>query len=169
MKRARMSAASRIAAFDKEDIAKDVQGWLTLEQKDPGMHFTAIELEYLDSGIYEDGHIWIDYAIDTRHRHMNVYEILHGGVAATLFDDCIGIAGSVARGEQYVTTSSMSLEYVRAMKGKRFRLHTEITHVGGHMVTGHGELYDEKERLCVSCMASYTIHTDKADGPGRAL
>jgi arabinogalactan endo-1,4-beta-galactosidase len=31
------------------------------------------------------------------------------------------------------------------------------------------KFYDEKGRLCVSCMASYTIHTDKADGPGRAL
>ena len=36
-------------------------------------------------------------------------------------------------------------------------------------VSGIGELYDEKDRMCVSCMASYTIHTDKADGPGRAL
>ena len=45
----------------------------------------------------------------------------------------------------------------------------DMTIFGGHMVTGHGEFYDEKGRLCVSCMASYTIHTDKADGPGRAL
>lgn len=153
----------------KEQLQTEVEETLAfIQEHDERNVHNKVRAAFLDGEASEE-RFWVDFSFKADPSHWNVYEILHGGVAATLFDDCIGIAGSVARGEQYVTTSSMSLEYVRAMKGKKFRLHTEITHVGGHMVTGHGEFYDEKGRLCVSCMVSYTIHTDKADGPGRAL
>ena len=137
----------RTRILTKEQLRMEVEGTLAfIQAHDERNVHNKVRAAFLDGEAGKE-RFWVDFSFRADPGHWNVYEILHGGVAATLFDDCIGIAGSVARGEQYVTTSSMSLEYVRAMKGKRFRLHTEITHVGGHMVTGHGEL----------------------DGPGRAL
>lgn len=112
---------------------------------------------YLDGEAGEE-RFWVDYAFCAEPQHWNIFGIVHGGVAATLLDDCVGIAGEIAHGGGRVTTSSMSLEFVRAMRGERFRVHSEITHVGGHMVTGIGEIYDEEERLCATCMASYIVH-----------
>ena len=159
----------RTRVLTKEQLQKEVEGFLSFIQGHDERNVHNQVKEYFLDGEASEERFWVDFLFKADPSHWNIFEILHGGVAATLFDDCIGIAGAVARGESYVTTSSMSLQYIRGMKGKRFRLHAEITHVGGHMVTGHGEFYDEKGRLCVSCMASYTIHTDKADGPGRAL
>lgn len=127
-----------------------------------------IRQEFLD-GEAQDGRFWADYTFRADDRHWNSYGIMHGGVAATLLDDCLGISCCIACGERYITTSSMALEYTRAMKGKKFRIHTEITHAGGHMVTGTGMIYDEKDRLCVSCMISFFIHTDQAKEAGRTL
>lgn len=157
MKRARMSAASRIAAFDKEDIAREVRGWLTLEQKDPGMHFTAIELEYLDSGIYEDGQIWINYAIDTRHRHMNVYGHVHGGAIATMMDAAMGI-GACAASEYYLLpTVDMSMLFHHAVTEGRYRIHMQTTHMGRKMVNCRCGMYNEQGRLCATGMAGYYV------------
>ena len=153
----------------KEELKTQVEGFLAFIQGHDERNVHNQVKEYFLDGEASEERFFIDYSFKADPSHWNIFEIMHGGVAATLFDDCLGISGAIARGERYVTTSSMTLEYIRAMKGKKFRVHTEITHVGGHMVTGIGELYDEKDRMCVSCMASYTIHTDKANGPGRAL
>lgn len=127
-----------------------------------------IRQEYLDGEASQD-RFWIDYSFEADPRHWNTYGIVHGGVAATLLDDCVGLTSTIAHGAGLVTTSSMALEYTRAMKGKKYRIHTEITHVGGNMVTGTGTIYDDKGRLCVTGLISYIVHTDKAAGPGRAL
>lgn len=159
----------RTRILTKESLREEVVNLLAAIR--PGNELNVhnqIKQEFLDGEASRD-RFWIDYTFKADERHWNSYKIVHGGISATLLDDCVGISSGIARGLHYITTSSMALEYTRAMKGKKFRIHTEITHVGEHMVTGTGLIYDEKDRLCVSGMISYIVHTDKTWEPEGTL
>ncbi len=119
-----------------------------------------VRLEFLDGTCSEDL-FSVDYTFEASPHHQNVFGIVHGGVSAILLDDGIGITGTIAMGKDYVTTSAMTLNYIHAMKGKKFRVHTELTHLGSRMIAGIGEIYDETGTICVTCMANYNVYVFK--------
>lgn len=151
--------------MDKAELRERVVTFLNfIKGADPSNVHNRVAVRVLEGGTDNNGLVWMDYTFTAEERHRNVYHILHGGVAATLFDDCIGILAAAAIGQDYVTTVSMSLNYLRTMRGEEFRLHTQLTHVGKQMVSGIGELYDADGRLCVTTIASYAVHEPPADG-----
>lgn len=152
-----MSAANRVASFDKDAIAQEVRDVLVIENRDPALDFARIEVEYADCGIYEDGQIWVDYTIDTRHRHMNIYGHVHGGALATMMDAAMGISACVASEYYMLPTVDMSLLFHQVVVEGRYRIHAVITHMGRKMVNARAELFDEKGTLCATALAGYYV------------
>lgn len=157
MKRANMSAASRIASFDKEAIRKEVEDILVVENRDPELDFATIEVEYADCGIGEDGQIFVDYTIDTRHRHMNIYGHVHGGAIATMLDAAMGITACVASEYFVLPTVDMSLLYHQVVVEGRYRIHAVTTHLGRRMVNCRAEMYNDRGILCATALAGYYV------------
>ena len=157
MKRALMSAANRIASFDKAQIAKEVEDFLILEKKDPELDYAMIEIEYADCGILEDGQIWVDYTIDIKHRHLNIYGHAHGGAIATIVDAGMGITAAVASEYFHLPTVDMSLLYHHVVLEGRHRIHCQTTHMGRKMVNCRCGLYDAQGNLCATSMAGYYV------------
>ena len=127
-----MSAANRIASFDKAQIAKEVEDFLILEKKDPELDYAMIEIEYADCGMLEDGQIWVDYTIDIKHRHLNIYGL-------------------------HLPTVDMSLLYHHVVLEGRHRIHCQTTHMGRKMVNCRCGLYDAQGNLCATSMAGYYV------------
>lgn len=157
MKRANMSAASRIASFDKEAIRKEVEDILVVENRDPDLDFATIEVAYSDCGIYDDGQIFVDYTIDTRHRHMNIYGHVHGGAIATMMDAAMGITACVASEYFVLPTVDMSLLYHQTVVEGRYRIHAVTTHLGRRMVNCRAEMYNDRGILCATALAGYYV------------
>ena len=69
---------------------------------------------------------------------------VHGGVAATLLDSCMGCAihTTLEAGTGY-TTSDLQVRYIRAMSAATGTVHAEgrVVHLGRRMATAEGTLF----------------------------
>lgn len=144
----------------KEEIKRRVEALIDDICETPGNVHNYVRPDFLDGGS-SDETFWVDYIFEAGPQHQNVFGIIHGGISAILLDDGIGVTGSIAMGKDYVTTSAMTLSYIHAMRGTKFRVHTELTHLGKRMISGNGEIYDENGVLCVTCMANYNVFAFK--------
>ena len=101
--------------------------------------------------------MWAEFLYETKEGHLNPYDGVHGGIAASLVDTCAGI-GAVALCNKYVTTTDLSVSYLRALNGDRFRIRVEYTHVGGRMISATAWIINEGSgELCVTGMVSYMV------------
>ncbi len=98
-----------------------------------------------------------DYSYRVSDDHLNPYGEVHGGIAAALFDTCIGYTAAGARMNP-VTTTDMSISYYRALTGPTFRLHVELTHIGRKMVSGHAKIFNDRTgELCCAALSTYMV------------
>lgn len=144
--------------FDKETLADKVREYLAIERKDPERIYSLLELEYADCGADEDGEtIWLDYRFTATRRHLNVYDSVHGGATATLFDQGLGVFTCAVTGKDNLTTTDMTISYLRAMREGPYRIHCELTHAGRRVVSGRGWIYDDRQRPCATALVTYIV------------
>ena len=82
--------------------------------------------------------------------HYNPQGTVHGGVAATLLDSCMGAAVmSTLDAESAYTTTQLSISLVRPTLADTGELFADgkVIHRGGRLVTAEGKLTDGKGRL----------------------
>jgi uncharacterized protein (TIGR00369 family) len=83
------------------------------------------------------------FALDPAEWMYNPIGSVHGGVAATLLDSCLGCAvhTTLAAGEGYAT-SDLQVRYVRGMNAATGSVLAEgrVVHVGGRLATAEGRL-----------------------------
>lgn len=81
---------------------------------------------------------------------LNPMGTVHGGWIATILDSAMGCAvHSVLKPGQLYTTTSMNVNYVRALTAEsgEARCEAVTTHHGSRLVTSEGKLFDAKGRL----------------------
>ena len=81
---------------------------------------------------------------------LNPLGTIHGGWTATLLDSAMGCAvHSALRPGQLYTTTSMTVNYVRALPGdgEAVRCEASAVHVGNRLATSEGRLWDAQGRL----------------------
>jgi len=81
---------------------------------------------------------------------LNPMGTIHGGWIATILDSAMGCAvhSSLKPGQLY-TTTSMTINYVRALAGDAGEVRCEAvtTHAGGRLATSEGRLWDARGKL----------------------
>lgn len=88
---------------------------------------------------------------------LNNYNGVHGGIIASVFDTGMGLSAHAACGK-FVTTTDLTVDYLKPMIGKRFTLSVEYTHVGRKLISECGKITDDETGdLCAVCMASFMI------------
>jgi len=100
--------------------------------------FTVIEVE----------HGRAVFAMEPAEWMYNPIGMVHGGVAATLLDSCMGCAvhTTLDAGVAY-TTTDLQVRYVRAMSDTTGRVLAEgrVIHAGGRTATAEGRLFVESD------------------------
>ncbi len=98
---------------------------------------------------------YVEYEYTVKEQHTNPYGELHGAIITALHDTGTGI-GAVALTGTPVTTTEITVSYLRPVFAKKVRERLEYTIVGNRMIRSIGKLYDaETGKLCSTAMTSF--------------
>ena len=85
----------------------------------------------------------------------NPYDGVHGGIISSVFDTCIGF-GAVGLSHSYVSTTDLSVSFLKPMTGEAFLVRVDYTQVGKRMIRSIAKAVDKKTGvLCATAMASF--------------
>ena len=108
---------------------------------------------------------FVDFVFENdRELWLNQYGGVCGGIISTVFDICMGF-GATAMCMGFVSTSDLSVSYLKPMMGARYRVHIEYTQVGSRMIRCIGKAIDTgQDLLCATAQGSFVITQGKAPG-----
>jgi uncharacterized protein (TIGR00369 family) len=90
------------------------------------------------------------FTVEPAEYHYNPIGVVHGGLAATLLDSCMGCAIHTAlpRGKGY-TTLEIKVNYVKALRRDTgpVRATGTVIHVGNRVATAEGKIQDASGKL----------------------
>ena len=99
-----------------------------------------------------------------REEFTNPYGGVHGGIVCALADTCAGF-GLVALTDKLVTTTDMSVSFLRALSGERFEVRVDYTHLGQKLCRGNVRITDANTgELCATAMTTYMILGERPPG-----
>lgn len=98
---------------------------------------------------------YIEYEFSSQDWMKNPYDGVHGGITSSVVDTCMGL-GAVALSQSYVTTTDLSVSFLKAMTGERYLVRVEYTQLGKRMIRCMAKVIDRKTGvLCATSMASF--------------
>ena len=92
-------------------------------------------------------------------RHLNINEVVHGGVYATILDTAMGasVVSVLGPGETTATTS-LYVEFLRAAReGETLTARGEVLRRGRHIAFVEGNLYDGEQRRLSQARGTWYI------------
>ncbi len=97
-------------------------------------------------------------------RHLNINEVVHGGVYATILDTAMGgsVVSLLAEGETTATTS-LYVEFLRAARrGDTLTARGEVLRRGRHIAFAEGNLFDGEGRRLSQARGTWYIWSGDA-------
>lgn len=132
----------------KEKFRENIEDILLWAEAGKYTFNKTLGLKYLDCGV--EPNIFMDFQYIGKDEHRNPYGGIHGGIISSLIDTATGTATAAYTGK-YVTTTDMSVSFLRALFGKNFTIHVEFTHIGSKMASAIVKMYDsDKNELCAT-------------------
>lgn len=156
-----MSAVSetRVRTFEWEDprelaaSARGMSGLQFMQAIAAGEHPPPPIAQLMDMRIAEVEHGRAVFALEPRDWMYNPIGTVHGGVAATILDSCMGCAvhTTLEAGVGY-TTADLHVRYVRAMSDSSGRVLAEgrVVHSGRRTATAEGRLFTESDERLIA-------------------
>jgi uncharacterized protein (TIGR00369 family) len=101
------------------------------------------------------------------HRHLNINQIVHGGVYATVLDTAMGAAViSLLRDGETTATTSLYVEFLRAAReGDTLTARGEVLRRGRHIAFVEGNLYGADGRRLSQAHGTWYIWSSDRDPP----
>ena len=95
-------------------------------------------------------------------RHLNINEVVHGGVYATILDTAMGAAVvSLLAEDETTATTSLYVEFLRAArKGDTLSARGEVLRRGRHIAFAEGNLFDAEDRRLSQARGTWYIWSD---------
>ena len=145
----------------KEELKKEITDVIGFSDTQPGRFNSSLELEYADC---DPDRPAVFFRYRKKYGHLNPVDGVHGGVIASLADTCAGMAIVAYTGE-YVTTTDLSVSFLRALTGDVFLVEVEFTHLGKKMCSCNVKIRDEASgELGATSMASYMLIKNRPAG-----
>lgn len=120
---------TRVAEKSISPVAKFLDGVLV------GVHEHGIEIEY-----------------QVREEMVNPARILHGGIAATMLDDIIGMTVFIMGNGVFYSTVNLSVDYLfSARLGETVRVKSKIVRMGKKIAHAEGEIRNQDDILIAKC------------------
>ena len=112
-------------------------------------------IDYLDVEVVErDGAVILELTVDER--HVNLYNICHGGVLTTMADTAMG-AACLALGKKVVTVS-LTIEFMHAVPfAKKIFMRPSVLHDGRQTMTCECEILDGAGKLYAKVHAIFFV------------
>lgn len=138
---------------DKELFDK-IQKVIDVNSLQPGRLNEMLGLKIKDCSRKES---FAEFIYDVSEWALNPYDGVHGGIICSLFDTTMGI-GSVALTERFVTTTDISVSFVKPMTGKQYSIQLQYNHIGKNMARCTGRAIDtETGIVCATAMGSFML------------
>jgi uncharacterized protein (TIGR00369 family) len=102
----------------------------------------------------------VTFALDPAERHYNPFGVLHGGVAASLFDSALGCAvQSQLPPARIAPTMELHVNYIRpiTITTGRVRCTGEVIHLGTRSAIAQGRLVDMQGKLYAHATGTFVI------------
>lgn len=112
-------------------------------------------IDYLDVAVVErEGGVILELTVDER--HVNLYNICHGGVLTTMADTAMG-AACLALGKKVVTVS-LTIEFMHAVGfAKKIFTRATVLHDGHQTMTCECEILDADHKLFAKVHAIFFV------------
>jgi uncharacterized protein (TIGR00369 family) len=119
----------------------------------PFAHLLGFELERIQEGK-------VTFAIAPAEYHYNPFGVMHGGVAASLFDSALGCAvQSLLPAARSAPTMELHINYIRpvTISTGRIRCTGHVVHLGKRSATAEGRLVDMDGKLYAHATGTFVI------------
>ena len=119
----------------------------------PFAHLLGFEIESVEEGK-------VTFAVEPGERHYNPFGVMHGGVAASLFDSALGCAvQSVLPAAKTAPTMELHINYIRpvTISTGRIRCTGHVVHLGKRSATAEGRLVDMDGKLYAHATGTFVI------------
>ena len=105
-----------------------------------------------------------EFIFDVQEWCRNPYGGVHGGIISAAFDTAMGM-GAVGMTKQFVTTTDISVSFLRAMNAERYIFRVDYTQIGKRLVRCIGKAIDaETGEVAATAMASFMTLDSKPKG-----
>lgn len=139
------------------DLADRVQAALDRIQSFHGLQYSEMGYELLDCGKDDAYYPFVEYLYVAKPSHRNNYEGVYGGMICGVFDTCMGMSATAVSG-QMVTTSDLTVNFLRAAMGTNFRIRIEFTHIGGRNINSIGKMIDrDTDELIATAVSTFAV------------
>lgn len=93
---------------------------------------------------------------------------VHGGVISAMMDTTMGI-NAIALTSKSVSTSDMTISFLRPFTGKSFIVESEAVQVGSRVIRLMAKAYDEETGKCLAMSTGSFMHVDYEHAKGKQL
>ena len=140
--------------MNQTEFVEELKSVTESAAKQPARFNDRLGIYYLDCNIEEK---WIELGFDVGEWSKNPSGDVHGGVICSLFDTATGM-GAVALTQKNVTTTDISVSFLKPFSGTQYVFHIDYNNVGRRMVRAIGKAYDRQSgKLCATSMSSFMI------------
>jgi uncharacterized protein (TIGR00369 family) len=119
----------------------------------PLARLLGFEVETVEEGA-------VTFAMEPAEYHYNPFGVVHGGVAATLFDSALGCAvQSLLPKASMAPTMQLDINYIRPITKStgRVRCSGQVVHLGKRSATAEGRLVDMNGKLYAHATGTFVI------------
>ncbi|OCT14321.1 thioesterase [Paenibacillus pectinilyticus] len=99
----------------------------------------------------------ITIALDAKPHHLNPIGMVHGGVTSSLLDTAMGIIAMIARPEEKVVTTNLSVHFVSPLYEGRLFVTAELVHQSRKMITAQARVVDSEGNLGTMGTGSFRV------------
>ena len=93
---------------------------------------------------------------------------VHGGVISAMMDTTMGI-NAIALTSKSVSTSDMTISFLRPFTGKSFIVESEAVQVGSRVIRLMAKAYDQETGKCLAMSTGSFMHVDYEHAKGKQL
>ena len=93
---------------------------------------------------------------------------VHGGVISAIMDTTMGI-NAIALTDGSVSTSDMTISFLKPFRGKSFIVESEAVQVGSRVIRLIAKAYDEDTGSCLAVSTGSFMHVDFGQDSGKKL
>ncbi|WP_044172999.1 PaaI family thioesterase [Flectobacillus major] len=104
----------------------------------------------------EEGSITVEYIV--KENMVNPAHILHGGIAATMLDDIIGMTVFTMGNNVFYSTVNLSVDYLFSAKiGEKVLVKSRVVRMGKKIAHAEGEIRNENGVLIAKCTTNLVV------------
>lgn len=143
------------------EFAKEFEDVRMYAQSQPQRLNALLDLKLLDCSREE---MWAEYEFEAKEWCRNPYGGVHGGIICSIIDTGMGFT-CATYSNKYVSTTDLSVSYLKPMMGTKFMVRVELTQAGSRMIRCLAKVTDaETGILCATGMGSFITAGDREKG-----